>query len=270
MERFPAGIDKKGFFQKNLPKGSPEWLERVEVPKKDGTVCHPVINDARALEWLANQNCVTPHVWASRLPDLERIDVCVVDLDPPGDDPSAIRRAALATRALLDELELPSWVKTTGSKGYHVVVPIDPAARLDEIYTLTYRLAALLVKRNPELLTEEFIKADRHGRVLVDIGRNHPGATFAAPYAVRPKRTAPVSAPCTWEEIEGDTVTPSSCTLRGMGDRIARVGELWADLYDHPVPLDGALDEIRAGLSDEDWQEASAARRRRPRSRKTK
>src|SRR6476659_9355715 len=129
MERFPAGIGKKGFIHKDVAKGFPAWLERVGVERRDekdpGTVHYALANDARSLVWMANQNSITPHVWCSRVPQLERPDVCVFDLDPPGDDSKSLRAAALAVRALLDELALPSFVKTSGSKGFHIVVPLD-------------------------------------------------------------------------------------------------------------------------------------------------
>jgi len=104
MERFPAGIGKPGFWQKDVAKGFPEWLERVEVPKKDGTVHHPVVRDTRSLLWLVNQNCITPHVWTSRAPSLYQPDICVFDLDPSKDEPEVLRAAALGVRDLLDEL----------------------------------------------------------------------------------------------------------------------------------------------------------------------
>ena len=132
LERYPAGIGRKGFWQKDVSRGFPEWLERVEVPKKGGVVHHPLVNDDRSLQWLANQNCVTAHVWTSRAPKLYQPDVCVVDLDPSVDDLDGLRAAALAVRALLDELELPSWVKTSGSKGFHIVVPLDASAGFDD------------------------------------------------------------------------------------------------------------------------------------------
>src|SRR5580765_4211682 len=114
MERYPAGIHRKGFIQKDVSKGFPDWLERVEVPKKGGTVNHPIASDTRSLLWLANQNCVTPHVWVSRVPDLYHPDICVFDLDPSTDDLDALCTAALSLRDLLDDLGLPAWVKTSG------------------------------------------------------------------------------------------------------------------------------------------------------------
>ena len=133
MERYPAGIDKKGFIQKDVSKGFPAWLERVEVPKKDGTVHHAIVTDTRSLLWIANQNTLTPHVWSSRAPDLYHPDICVFDLDPSEDDPDALRAAALGLRDLLKELGLPSWVKTSGSKGFHIVVPLDRKADMGEV-----------------------------------------------------------------------------------------------------------------------------------------
>ena len=231
MERFHRGIGEAGFFQKNVSKGAPSWLETVAVPKKEGVVNYPVIRDERGIMWLANQNCITPHVWTSRAPELLHPDLCVFDLDPIDDDSPLLRDAALLLRDLLEELGCRSWVKTTGSKGFHVVVPLDRTADYGEVARFGHRVGRMLVERDPAHLTLEFYKADRGGRILVDTGRNEFGATFAAAYAVRPKSHAPVSAPCTWDEVESGCATPRAFTLRGMPDRLAAVGDLWSDLY---------------------------------------
>jgi bifunctional non-homologous end joining protein LigD len=272
MERFPAGIDKKGFIQKDVSKGFPDWLERVEVPTRGGkegrTVHYPLATDARSLVWFANQNSITPHVWTSRAPDLRRPDLCVFDLDPSVDDPGPLQAAALAVRDLLDELGLPSFVKTSGSKGFHIVVPLDGEADFETVWRFAHGAGALLVKRHQEIFTQEFIKADRAGRILVDTGRNGQGATFAAVYAVRPKPGAPVSAPCTWQEVERGAVGPRTFALRTMPARIAEVGDLWAGIDGRGQSLRGPLDELQRILNDDDWKEALAASTRRPRSRK--
>jgi bifunctional non-homologous end joining protein LigD len=231
MERYPAGISRKGFIQKDVSKGFPAWLQRVEVPKKDGTVHHPIVTDTRSLLWIVNQNTITPHVWISRAPDLYHPDICVFDLDPAEDEkPGVLRAAALALRSLLDELGLPTWVKTSGSKGFHIVVSLDGKADIGDVARFAHTVGTLLVKRDPAHLTQEFHKKDRGGRILVDTGRNGYSATHAAAYAVRAKPGAPVSAPCTWEEIERGTVAPRSFTLRTMGGRVAEVGDLWVDM----------------------------------------
>jgi bifunctional non-homologous end joining protein LigD len=268
MERYPSGIDKKGFIQKDVSKGFPEWLERVEVPKKSGSSHYPLSNDARSLLWMANQNSITPHVWTSRVPELSYPDLCVFDLDPSQNDAKALRRSALQVRALLEELGLPSWLKTSGSKGFHIVVPLDGKAAFDAVYEFTGAVGAVLVQRDPENLTQEFIKADRDGRILVDTGRNGFGATFAAVYAVRPKPGAPVSAPCTWQELESGEVEPRAFGLRTMADRIEKVGDLWADMRGREQSLESPMQKVRALLTDQEWLEAQAAKRRKPKARK--
>jgi len=230
MERFPAGIGKTGFLQKDVSRGFPAWLKRIEVPKKGGTVHHPLAGDVRSLLWLANQNSITPHIWTSRTPNLDHPDLCVFDLDPSEDEPGVLRSAVLALRDLLDALGLPSWAKTSGSKGFHVVVPLDGKVGFGEVGQFAERVGRLLVERDPAHLTQAFSKADRGGRILVDTGRNARGATFAAVYAVRARPGAPVSAPCTWDEIERGAVGPRTFTLRTMAARLTEVGDLWADL----------------------------------------
>jgi bifunctional non-homologous end joining protein LigD len=240
MERYHRGIGEKGFIQKDVSKGFPDWLNRVEVPKKDGTVHHPLANDTRSLLWLANQNSITPHVWTSRTPNLHKPDLCVFDLDPSQDEPEVLRAAALALRDLLQELGLRSWVKTSGSKGFHIVAPLDATAGFGEVARFAHRVGGVLVGRDPDHLTQEFSKADRGGRILIDTGRNGYSATFAAPYAVRAKAGAPVSAPCTWEELERGDAGPQTFTLRTMAARVADAGDLWSDLLHSGQSLRGA------------------------------
>lgn len=245
MERFHRGIGAPGFFQKNVAKGFPTWLERVAAPKKDGVVHHPIVTDGRALVWLANQNCITPHVWTSRAPALTRPDVCVFDLDPAADEPARLRAAVLRLRDFLEELGLRSWVKTSGSKGFHVAVPLDSKSDYRVVARFAHTVGTRLVERDPKNLTQEFYKTDRGGRILVDTGRNEYSATFAAVYAVRPKRGAPVSAPCTWEEIERGMAQPAGWTLRTMAARLAAVGDLWAEVNRTPQSLREPIAKLR-------------------------
>ena len=244
MERYPAGIGKKGFWQKDVSRGFPEWLERVEVPKKGGVVHHPVITDARSLLWITNQNTITHHVWTSRVPRLDYPDLCVFDLDPPEDDAADVRGAAIGLRDLLTELGLPSWVKTSGSKGFHIVVPVDGRTHVDHVARFAHATGSVFVSLAPERLTQEFSKADRGGRIYVDTGRNRYTATFAAAYTVRAKRGAPVSAPCTWEEIECGEVGPGTFTLRNMTERVAKLGDLWSDMGRRGRSLSRAIDKL--------------------------
>ena len=249
MERYHRGIGASGFFQKDVTKGFPDWLERAEVPKKDGTVHHLLINDTRSLLWMVNQNSITPHVWVSRVPDLYHPDICVFDLDPAEVQPKLLRKAALQLRDVLLELGLTSWVKTSGSKGFHIAVPLDRQAGHGDVAGFAHGVAELLVKRDPKHLTQEFHKVDRGGRILIDTGRNAYSATFAAAYAVRPKAGAPVSAPCTWDEVEHGDVGPQSYTLRTMDKRIEAVGELWSDMLGQGQSLQKAAKQLREAAS---------------------
>ena len=274
MERFPAGIGKKGFIHKDVSKGFPAWLERVAVEKRDekdrGTVHYALANDTRSLVWMANQNSVTPHVWCSRVPNLQQPDLCVFDLDPPGDEPKPLRAAALAVRDLLDELGLPSFVKTSGSKGFHIVIPLDgDDATIRGVWRFTHGAGAVLVKRHPELLTQEFIKADRAGRIFVDTGRNGPGATFAAVYAVQAQaRRARLGALHLGRGRErggrpahlhaANDARPHRRGRRSRG-RASRGGA--ARCATRSQTLEGLL-------TDDDWKESMAATTRRPTSRK--
>jgi bifunctional non-homologous end joining protein LigD len=241
MERFHRGIGEKGFFQKNVVKGFPKWLERVQVKKKDGTVHHPIVTDTRSLLWLANQNCITPHVWTSRAPKILKPDICVFDLDPSDDDQRRLRSAVLLVRGFLEELGLTTWVKTSGSKGFHIAVPLDGKADYGKVARFAHDVGERLVARDPDNLTREFHKKDRRGRILVDTGRNEYSATFAAAYAVRARPGAPVSAPCTWAEVEKGKVGPRTFTLRNMAERVADVGDLWSDLLDRRQSLRGII-----------------------------
>ena len=245
MERYPAGIGKKGFWQKDVSKGFPAWLQRVEIPKKNGIVHHPVITDTRSLLWITNQNTVTQHIWTSRLPQLEYPDLCVFDLDPSKDDAAAVRAAAIGLRDLLSELALPSWIKTTGSKGFHIVVPIDGKTHMGMVARFANSVGALFVSLAADRLTQEFSKADRRGRIYVDTGRNGYSATFAAAYTVRAKRGAPVSAPCTWEEVERGEVNPGTFTLRNMPDRLEKVGDVWAGMRRSGRSLKRPIEKLR-------------------------
>lgn len=272
LERYPAGIERKGFIQKDVVSGYPEWLERVAVErragKSAGAVHYPIVSDSRGLIWLANLNTITPHVWCARLPHLEQPDLCVFDLDPSVENVAQLRVATLEVRDVLQELGLVSFVKTSGSKGYHVVVPLQASATFAESWTFAQGVGRWLVKRRPELFTQEFIKADRAGRILIDTGRNARGATFAAAYAVRAKPGAPVSAPCTWEEVQEGSVSPRTFKLPGMVARVAQVGDPWRELEKAAVALAGPLEALRRQLSTDDWDEAAAATTRRPRPRK--
>ena len=180
MERYPSGIGKKGFMHKDVVKGFPPWLERVEAPKKDGTVHYPVVRDARALQWLANQNCITPHVWTSRVPRLFYPYAAAWHLDPSQEDADALRAVALGVRGLLTELGLSSHVKTSGSKAF----TSSFRSTRRRASTSSHASPAAWPRRSSRATrnaSPRFSKAERGGRIYVDVGRNGPGARSPLP-----------------------------------------------------------------------------------------
>jgi bifunctional non-homologous end joining protein LigD len=182
--------------------------------------------------WVANQNSITPHVWVSRAPKIMKPDIMVFDLDPTDENVARLRKGALTLKKLLESLELESWVKTSGSKGYHIAVPLDAKADFGKVATFAHAVGELLVQRDAKNFTREFYKKDREGKIFIDTGRNEYSATFAATYAVRPRKGAPVSAPITWDELKSGKFGPTSLTLKNMPKRVAKLGDVWAELLE--------------------------------------
>jgi bifunctional non-homologous end joining protein LigD len=219
MQRFNAGIARPGFFQKNLPKGAPDWLTTVTVPKREGTVTHPVVTGADALVWLANQNCITPHVWPARRDRPDRPDRMIFDLDPSDDDFGLVRRSALALGEILREAGVEPWTMTTGSRGLHVVVALRRRHTFTAVRDAAVAIGEELVARNPDELTLAFRKEKRGGRLYVDVNRNGYAATAVAPFGVRARPGAPVATPLRWDELEDPGLKPDRWTLRDVLDR---------------------------------------------------
>jgi bifunctional non-homologous end joining protein LigD len=231
--RYTKGIDQGGFFQKHYQKHFPAWLDRVAAGSKT-RVEYPIIDDAAGLVYLANQGAIEFHVWTSRKDALDRPDMIVFDLDPPEGRFDLVRQAARLLHALFEQVGLPAFVKTTGSKGLHVIAPLDDAATSDEVAALTTRMAALLCRRHPDLLTMEFYKKDRKGRLFVDVMRNAIGATLVAPYSLRGRPGAPLSAPIEWAEVDDPALCADGIRLRDLRTRLDHRGDPWGNLRTAP------------------------------------
>ncbi len=229
LQRFPAGIGQRGFFHKDVPDYFPAWVGRVEAAKHGGSVTHAIASDTRTLVYLANQNTITPHIWLSRADRIDRPDRLVIDLDPaPGSDFADVRRAARDAGELLREVGLEPFAQVTGSKGIHVWTPIQRRAGFDQVKEFADGLADVLTARNPDALTTEFRKAQRGGRILVDVLRNRYAQTVVPPYAVRPRAGAPVATPIEWGELSNSKLRPDGWTVRTVLRRLARKGDPWA------------------------------------------
>ncbi len=228
MQRFPDGIEGMSFYEKKVPSHFPDFVSTVEVHTADGQQRQVIVNDARSLVYLAQQACLTPHTWLSRSDDLERPDQLIFDLDPTVEDLKRVRRATRLVGELLDDLGLTSYLKTTGSRGYHVLVPLRRAKDFDDVRGFARDLAEVLVDRHPDLLTLEARKAKRGDRVLVDVQRNGYGQTAVPAYAVRARPGAPVSTPIAWDELS--RVRPDQFTVRTVGRRLSRTDDPWREL----------------------------------------
>lgn len=243
QERYPDGIEHKGFFQKEAPANAPPWLDTVEVslrePKDGATTQRQVLCNRRAtLAWLVDQACVTPHVWSARRDALERPDHILFDLDPaPGAAFESVRVAALRLCAALDADRLPSYLKTTGSRGVHVVVPIRRDLEFDAVRAFARDVAARLAARFPGQLTLEQRKEKRGERLYLDVTRNAYAQTSVAAYGVRARPGAPVAMPIPWPLLEQGKVAAQSFRLEHL-----RSGELpfedpWRGWRRHAVDL---------------------------------
>ena len=235
MERFPDGIGGMSFYEKKVPSHFPEWVRTVEVDTADSPQRQVVVADRRSLVYLAQQACLTPHTWLCTEKKLDQPDQLVFDLDPSVDDLAAVRRATRLVGELLDDLGLTSYLKTTGSRGYHVLVPLRPTLGFDEVRAFARACAERLVEKAPELLTVEQRKAKRGDRVFIDTYRNGYGQTAVPAYSLRARPGAPVSTPITWEELS--RVKPAQFTIASVRRRLARRDDPWADVRRHAQGL---------------------------------
>jgi bifunctional non-homologous end joining protein LigD len=214
LERYPNGIGSKGFRQKNASDHFPDYIGRVDIPKRDdGVTVYPTVDSTEGLAYLANQGTITFHPWTSRLPDLDRPDFLVLDLDPIEGDIQGVRQVARTTHAVLEEFDLDSMLATSGSKGFHIWVPLVADHTFEVVGTVARALAGLIVHRD-EHATTEFLKDDRAGRVFVDWLRNAWGSSIAAPWSVRAREGAPVVTPIPWDHLE--TAEPDGWSIANV------------------------------------------------------
>jgi bifunctional non-homologous end joining protein LigD len=240
LERYPDGIEGHKIIQQKASNHFPDWIKRARVPKEGGTVDHVVATDDASLVYLANQACITLHAWLSRTDRLERPDRMIIDLDPTGDDPDDVRKAALELGDLLRELGLQPYAMATGSRGYHVVVPLQRRQDFDEVRAFARSVAEVAVERDPERLTIEQRKAKRGDRILLDIMRNAYAHTAVAPYSVRPRPGAPVATPLQWDELSESSTRPDRWTIETLLERLESDGDPWRDIGRAAQPLRSA------------------------------
>ena len=238
LQRFPGADGNATIYQKAIPSHFPDWIHRVTVPKVGGTVTHVVADDAATLVYIANQGSITPHVWLSRVDHLDQPDRMIIDLDPGAGGVEDARFAAHLARELMIEAGLVPYLMATGSRGYHVVVPLRPVAPFEEVRAVAFGLAEVLARRAPDRLTTEFHKANRGGRLFLDCNRNAYAQTAVPVYSIRPKPGAPIAVPIGWDEL--DSTDPDAWTVRTIRERLANVPNPWHNLGPHMRTLNAA------------------------------
>jgi bifunctional non-homologous end joining protein LigD len=231
LQVHPAGIERPGHFMKNMPEYFPDWVRRVELPKKGGTVTHVVAENADTLRLLAQHNAIALHVPTARLDRFDRPDRLIVDLDPPdtGHWEDVVAGAHL-TGGLLRDAGLQPFLMVTGSRGLHVVAPLRRDSGYREVFALGKDLATAVENADPDRFSLKFKIEEREGRVYVDVLRNRPAQTAVAPYSVRTKPGAPVATPITWDELDDPATGPAAWTLRTIAQRLEQHGDPWAEI----------------------------------------
>lgn len=242
MQRFPDGITGQQFYQKEVPDYFPDWIERHTVKKEGGSVTHLVARNAASLAYLANQGCITPHTWLSRIDNIDCPDQLVFDLDPSSEGTSrrtfqTVRQAARNLQTLLEDLGLYPVVKTSGSRGLHVLVPLDRTASFDEARRFAQRVASVMVQKDPGHLTVEQRKANRGNRIYIDTGRNAYAQTVVPPYAVRALPHAPVSTPLEWQELDDSNLHSQTFHIGNIRERLSLTKDPWAGMMRHARSL---------------------------------
>ncbi|WP_424359212.1 non-homologous end-joining DNA ligase [Methanocella sp. MCL-LM] len=238
LQRFPSGIGEPGFFQKEAPSYLPEWMDTVTFALRDeGREQRQILcNSAATLAYMANQGTITQHVWLSRADRLEYPDRMIFDLDPAEEDFGIVKFAANTLRAKLKHLGIPAFPMTTGSRGLHVVVPLDRSADFDTVRAWAAEFARKLAWSVPDSFTTELRKESRGDRLFIDYTRNAYGQTTVAPYTIRAKKGAPVATPVSWDELE-DLESSQAYNLRNVVKHLREAGDPWKDIDRHAVRI---------------------------------
>ncbi|MEU0505286.1 non-homologous end-joining DNA ligase [Nocardia sp. NPDC005998] len=255
LERYPDGASGKSWFQKRVPKSAPDWLHTVEVATPNGTTSDALVaHDLAHILWAVNQGCLGFHVWPNHIGDLNIADELRIDLDPsPGITFDDLKYAAVLTRELFTELGIDSRIKTSGSRGLHIYVALEPKWDGYQVRAAAVALARELERRHPDRITAQWWKEERGTRVFIDFNQNAPHKTVFGAWCVRPKVGAQVSTPISWSDL--DTVVPEELTIATVPARLAEFGDPWADRPAQSIEplLKMSERDMASGLMDAPW-----------------
>lgn len=239
MARYPQGVGKPGFYQKDVAGEFPEWIQRVRVRKEGGTVEHAFCNNAATLVYFAEVDCITPHVWLSTTKNIRMPDRMIFDLDSSNVPFGTVCAVAKLLRSIVEKQGFHPYVMTTGSKGIHVTVPLKPVRDFDAVRLIARRIAEQCAMMHPKLVTMEQRKAKRGKRVFIDVMRNGYAQTAVPPYAVRARPNASVATPLSWKELDSALLRPDLYTVRDIFQRLRKVGDPWKGMQKYGVALPG-------------------------------
>jgi len=239
MHRYPDGITEDGFFQKKISDYFPDWIDRKKIKKEKGTYTQVICNKQATLVYLADQACLTPHIWLSRIDKIRYPDRLVFDLDPPGGDFDKVRQTALKLCRILQEIELSAYIMLTGSTGLHMVIPLRRELEFDRVREVARKIASRAVEKYPDLMTLEQRKNKRRGRVFLDTLRNAYGQTVVAPYSVRARKGAPVATPIDPDDLSRSSLDSQKYSIKTVFRRLKNQGDTWHDINRHAVSPKG-------------------------------
>ncbi len=244
MQRCPDGIDKQNFIQKEAPDYFPRWIDRYESTKEKGTIKQVLVNKEATMVYLANQACITFHLPLSKVDKIRYPTYLIFDLDPSIDDMVLLKNVVIYIKELIDNIELKGFIKTTGSRGFHIYIPLKREDTFKKVHDFAKMFASYLAQKYPKEITIEQSKAKRGKRVLIDYARNSYGLTAVAPYSIRAKEGAPIATPLDWEELKDKDLHSQSYNIKNIFKRLRSIKDPWSDMAFHHFLLTPAQSNL--------------------------
>ncbi|MEX0905109.1 MAG: non-homologous end-joining DNA ligase [Balneolaceae bacterium] len=245
LRRYPDGITTKGFFQKEVPDYFPNWIETTEVEKKEGgTIRQVLCNNKATLIYLVNQGTLSMHPWLSRLPELNKPDHLVFDLDPPDHNFKPVIEGTRILKKILDELGVPAFIMTSGGKGLHIVCPLKPVSGFDTVRSFAKKTAQYAAGKDPDSFTTEVRKDERKNRVFIDYLRNGYAQTSIAPYSARAQQNATVATPLAWDELNKNGLTSGYYHIKNIFRRLNQIEDPWKEFYSKACYLENFIPKL--------------------------
>lgn len=244
MQRSPDGIEGEIFIQKNIPSYFPKWIDYYDVSIKEDTLRQVLVNQEATLIYLANQACVTFHLGLSKIDKIRYPSYLIFDLDPSVDDIILLKNVVKHIKQLLDDLSVKAFIQTTGSRGFHIYIPLKREATFTASHAFSKKFATYLAQKHPQEISITQSKNKRGGKVFIDYVRNSYGNTAVAPYSIRIKENAPIATPLHWDEMNDKELTSQSYTLKNIFKRLSKIHNPWAEMSHHQISLKSLQEKL--------------------------